>query len=287
MKKIIITGSSGFIGKHLIEHLKVGYEVIAIDKNEENREEDGVRYIRNDITHPEFKEDLGEIYALIHLAGIAGVRKSRENFQEYVNSNIIGTKNLLELCVEKWKPQKIFLASSSSVHDLKSPYAVTKKCTEDLLKSYHRNGLLSDVECRVMRFYTVYGPNQRKGLAIQAFIDKVLRDEPIVINGDGFQSRDFTYIDDLCSEIQELLGMYPTRGYKTLEMGHGCSYSLYEVINIIGEITGKEIKIKYAEPSRYDAIITRAPYDGLYENTKLREGIRKQIEWTKEHLTSQ
>lgn len=286
-EKLLITGISGFIGSNLSESLRKKYKIIGIDRNNTTKLHKSIDFYQHDINYePLYK---GKVDYVIHLAAKAGVRDSQDKFSDYVYDNILGTKTILDNCVKYWKPKRILIASSSSVYGddynyryhPKSLYATSKVATEQIAESYYNSGLLDSICC--MRIFTVYGPRQRKDLAFRKFIDNILNDKPIVIYGNGEQSRDWTYIDDLCPAIEELLNI-KVLPFK-IDMGACESTSLNKVISIIGNITGKEIKIKYEDMNRHDVFNTYSHRETIKNPTPIEEGLRKQIEWQKKHST--
>ncbi len=292
-KKVIITGVSGFIGSNLAKWLSDEYKIIGIDKNPW----DGFKKIKDavffqiDLTKDKLS-DFDDVYAVIHLAARAGVRESQKEFEDYVKNNILGTKIILDKCVENWKPKKLLVASSSSVHGEegngihpKSLYAMTKVATEDIIDTYRNNGLLVDTQAGALRIYTVYGPGQRKGLAIGNFITNILKDVPITVYGDGTQTRDFTYIDDLCRGINMLLDDRLID--ETYDFGSQQAYSVNEIIHLISKLTNKVVRIKYEPMIRYDVMHTKSHYLICDHITPIEEGLKKQIEWTKSMLNLQ
>jgi nucleoside-diphosphate-sugar epimerase len=171
----------------------------------------------------------------------------------------------------------------------KSPYALTKLTNEAMLGMYYNLGLISSKRYTIIRPFTVYGPGQRDDLAITKFINAALKDEPLIIYGDGYQERDFTYVEDLCKAIKLLI--YPVDYlYNGYDIGSCKSYNLYDIIRIISSELGKNLRIKYSEENIYDVKSTCANVGNLYEsigyipNTNLQDGIRKQIEWCKYKL---
>ena len=298
---ILITGCSGFIGRHLCKHLHNEYNIIGYDREDPHPKFSRYidRFVKRDITEELLNHN--DIDIVIHLAARAGVRKSREEFDSYVKDNIIGTQRVLEKCIDSWKPKKILLASSSSVYGdrttpskethiykPKSPYAMTKVAMEQISKTY-RDCKLLDCQICNMRFYTVYGPYQRDGLAIHNFIEGALRDKDIIVYGDGKQSRDFSYIDDLCEAILRL-----TRKQTLpfiLNVGFGTNTSLNKVLDIISSHLNKKLNIKYRPRNRYDVMKTKADTRLLHRTLptqipiiSIKEGIIKQIEQVKEDI---
>lgn len=289
MKKIIITGVAGFIGSHLANNLKDRYEIIGIDREWWGGCEKS-SFHQVDICDK--LPDIDNVYAVIHLAAKAGVRESQEHFEQYVKDNILGTKSILDKCVDNWKPEKILIASSSSIYGNrhndeyhpKSLYAMSKVATEMIAESYRNSKLLSDTQICCMRIFTVYGPNQRSGLAIRNFIDNMLQDKPITVYGDGTQRRSFTYIEDLCEAIGKLLDSddIPT----TTDMGGSRIISLNEVIYQISMLLNKKVNIRYEDWDTQDIYETISNYNKWFpdNSTPLIEGISEQIKWTKQKL---
>ena len=270
-ERVIITGSSGFIGRHLCKKLHGSYYIIGYDKEipHPNYSIYVDEFIHGDITKDLFNHE--NIHSVIHLAAKAGVRDSQEKFSEYCLNNIYGTKCVLDKCVEFWKPKNILLASTSSIYgdtyepscetsrmNPKSLYGTSKLSMEYIAKTYKNNGLLDCDICN-MRIFTVYGPHQRESLAINKFIEGILNDEEIVVYGDGTQSRDFSYVDDLCCSIEALLKIDNIPF--VLNMGFGDSITVNETISIISDYLNKKPKIKYEPMNRFDVMYTKSnPY---------------------------
>jgi len=309
-KKIIITGSSGFIGSALVKWLHRKYEIYGIDRRPPSDELFNIKDFRHyqyDIVDklPNLQMN-GEIYAVIHLAARPGVRDSRENFEGVCRDNILGTQRILDKCVDDWKPEMLLLASSSSVygdngsdgHPLKetdavnprSPYAMSKLADEMLMHTYMNSGLLDGIECSALRFFTVFGPNQRNELSIRAFTDWILRDEPITLYGTGEQLRDFTHIDDICSGIETLLDADIIPHLSSIHnIGSGDSHSINEIIHFIGTYLQKEVKINYQPRNIFDVDKTLADTYrmkdlGWHPKVDFWDGLRGQIEWQKEQM---
>lgn len=297
MKKIIITGCSGFIGGALVEYLFKNLEdieLIGIDRLEPNPSvKMKIQFYQQDINEP--LPDIDDVWAVIHLAAKASVRDSEEKFDQIIRDNINGTHSIIRKCVDVWKPQKLIIASSSSVYgDItyaynsteddvtwpKSPYGLSKLMIEKMLNIYQ-----SDLkEVALLRIFTVYGPNQRKGLAIREFIESALQDKPLIVYGNGDQYRDFTYITDVCEAIRLLLENNMLFG--TYNIGSGKPLSVSEVICKISRYLQKPVTIDYRPEIRYDVNYT------LSDTTKFRrvcpdwkprvtfdEGLREEIEW--------
>lgn len=287
--RIIITGIAGFIGSALADYLKEdvevifgGCDIIGIDRNP------GLH-----VTHlqdiNDKLPDIQDVYAVIHLAANPGVRDSHKNFENVVKDNILGTQKIIDKCITTWKPNKLLIASSSSIYgdspihepSPKSPYAMSKLACENLLTSYNNCGMLAGINTCAMRIFTVYGPRQRKGLAIREFIDKILRDKTITVYGNGEQSRDFIYINDLCKGIKNLLERYAP---PVIDMGTITSYSINQVIHLVTKLIGKEVRIIFEPSNRFDVKKTLSNNKCDDYMIPFEEGLKKQILWQKNEI---
>lgn len=245
MKKILVTGSAGFIGGHLVKRLikEMKYGVIVgIDNmnnyydlslkeyrlrelEKEKSSDVNYQFVKGSITDRAFINNLFEKYkfdVVVNLAAQAGVRYSIENPDVYVESNIIGFYNILEAC--RHNPvEHLVYASSSSVYggNKKMPfstddrvdnpvslYAATKKSSELFAHCYSK---LYDIPCTGLRFFTVYGPAGRPDMAYFGFTNKLLRGEKIKIFNYGNCRRDFTYIDDIIEGIVRVIEKAPPK----------------------------------------------------------------------------
>ena len=266
MPKALITGSAGFIGYHLAQDLLAhGYEVIGLDamtdyydvRLKERRqamllqspafcainkriEEDGVLHDLIAAERPD---------VIVHLAAQAGVRYSIEAPRSYVESNLIGTFNLLE-AVRATPSAHLLMASTSSVYGANTDmpyaetdkadtqmsfYAATKKANEAMAHSYaHLYGL----PITMFRFFTVYGPWGRPDMAHFKFTRAILAGEPIDIYNHGVMQRDFTYIDDLVNGIRLLIDAVPPADGKAQSPQDSLSpVAPYRIVNIGNGVT--------------------------------------------------
>ena len=244
MKKILVTGSAGFIGYHLTKALlNLGHYVVGIDnlndyydpelKNnrlsnldnlvKENEISENYQFYKEDLCNTEKLQELFEIHkfdTVVNLAAQAGVRYSLENPQAYVSSNLVGFVNLLECCRE-YSIEHLVFASSSSVYGMnkKQPfstddntdypislYAASKKSNELLAFSYSH---LFKFPCTGLRFFTVYGPYGRPDMAYFSFTTAIHEGTTIDIYNQGAMRRDFTYIDDIIDGILKVLAKIP------------------------------------------------------------------------------
>ena len=204
---------------------------------------------------PALRHSSTPFLAVINLAARAGVRYSLENPFVYYMTNIIGNLNLLELCRE-FAVKKYVLASSSSLYagqkmpfkeDLPvnepiSPYAASKKAAEVTCYTYHK---LYDLDVTILRYFTVYGPASRPDMSPLRFISWVYQGKPVTIYGDGNQSRDFTYVDDIArGTILSLKRL----GFEIINLGGDHPVKLIDFLHMIEDKLGKKARIVH-EPS--------------------------------------
>jgi len=311
MDKILITGSAGFIGFHLAKSLlEDGYELLGIDnlnsyynpKLKKDRLGILSKYNnfsfqnvdisdRKSITKPFNSFNPNKV---VNLAAQAGVRYSIENPYSYINSNIVGFNNLIELCRHNNVDGFIY-ASSSSVYggNTKMPfsvtdrvdnpislYAATKKANELIANSYsHLYGLRTTG----LRFFTVYGPWGRPDMAIYIFTKNILASKPISVFNNGDMKRDFTYIDDIVSGTRAAID----KNYKCeiFNLGNNKSEALMDIISIIEEFVCKkaiidfmpmqpgDVKKSFADIEKSKDLLNFSP------NTNIKDGINFFIDW--------
>ncbi len=327
--RYLITGTSGFIGFHLAERLlKDGHEVQGVDGMtpyydvELKKARQTLLARSNRFTaHTLMLEDearLAAVYTaakpdiVVHLAAQAGVRYSLENPRAYVDSNLVGTFNLLEL-LRKHPPKHFLFASTSSIYGAneKMPfqetdradfpttiYAATKKAGELMAHSYAH---LYGIPTTAVRFFTVYGPWGRPDMALFKFTDAILHDRPIEIYGEGKMSRDFTYIDDLIEAMVRLIGVVPSREtgrpsdaldsispvapFRAVNVGHGKPVPLLDFIAALEKKIGKPAQRKLLPMQPGDIPDTFASADllekltGYRPATPLEQGIGAFVDW--------
>ncbi|MBA4496535.1 NAD-dependent epimerase/dehydratase family protein [Paenactinomyces guangxiensis] len=285
MAKVLVTGCSGFIGSSLCHFLlQCGYHVIGIDifkpnydrwikeRNLEHLKQfNRFRFLESDLAKCQFKPFIQDVDYIFHLAAIPGVRTSwGANFKEYVENNILTTQTLLDT-VQNSSVKKIVYASSSSVYGGMtgptdeqqipqpiSPYGVTKLSAEHLCQLYVRNFQVPVVS---LRYFTVFGPRQRPDMAFHKMIYRILQERPITIFGDGEQSRDFTFIEDVVAA--NLAAIESSHIGEIFNIGGMSRLSINEVIQIIEKYTGKKAKRQHlpeqpGDPKHTWANITKA-----------------------------
>ena len=254
---ILITGHRGFIGSNLIKKLD-NHKIIGVDLK------DG-----NNILDSNYIDALFESYhfdAVIHLAAIAGVGYSISHSEEVLTNNIIGFDILAKAAI-KYNVKHFIYASSSSVYGddgtQKSPYAVSK-ATNELQAAMYSN--LSDMKFSGLRFFTVYGEGIREDLAISKFIKAIKEDKPVHVYGDGNQSRDFTYVDDITEAIKLILESDKVWKNEVFDIGYGETTTVNELISILKDIINPSFnKVIYEEEKGYDVKETLAHPNKLYE----------------------
>ena len=301
--KVVVTGGAGFIGSHLVDALvKQGHDVIVIDDLSEGKEEnlsesfDKIEFIKEDILEVDLGK-LKDVDIIFHIAAKRSVPESLKHPKEFENVNIAGTRRMLELA--RMNNAKFINSSSSSVYGdaplpqkegetrtRLSPYAITKFCAEDYCAFYN---LIYDVQTISLRYFNVFGPRQdpksEYAAVIPKFINLMLKNRQPPIFGDGTQSRDFTYVDNVVSA--NLKAMDSELHGERINVANGKPISILQLVEEINNILGTDIKpifeperkgdIKnsYADNSLSKKII------GYEEVVDFKEGLKKTIEWFK------
>ena len=276
---ILITGHKGFIGSNLVKKLS-NHTIIGVDLKEGHSCLD-FNYINT----------LFEFYhfdAIIHLAAIAGVGYSISHSEEVLTNNIISFDILAKAAI-KHNVKHFIYASSSSVYGddgtQKSPYAVSK-ATNELQAAMYSN--LSDMKFTGLRFFTVYGEGIRQDLAISKFIKSMKEDIPIYVYGDGSQSRDFTYVDDITEAIKLILESDNDWKNEVFDIGYGSGTTVNELIDILKSLINPSFdKVVYESEKPYDVKETLADTSRLEKwfSFKPRYNIRQGLElWKKASL---
>ncbi len=307
--RALVTGVAGFIGSTLAERLlQNGADVVGIDSftdyyarslKEANLTHlktaaSGFRFVESSIQDADLASLLADRTHVFHLAAQAGVRKSwGRDFRVYTVNNVDATQLLLEACVER-PIERFVYASSSSVYgdDVSlpmredalprpvSPYGVTKLAAEQLCGLYWLNFRVPAVS---LRYFTVYGPRQRPDMGFHKFLRATLTGEPIVVYGDGEQTRDFTYVDDAVDA--NLLAA--TRGScgGVYNIGGGSRVTVNDVLAMIGRVTGRTPGVVHHPAQKGDmrhtfADTTRARLElGFAARVGLEEGLTAEYRW--------
>lgn len=302
--KALVTGCAGFIGSTLTDRLLTeGCEVVGIDRfSDYYAREIKERNIASAIENPHFtliEEDIlqmetfPEVDYVFHLAAQAGVRASwGKSFEIYTRDNVQATQRLLEW-YKNTGIEKFVYSSSSSVYgdtDLPmredrmvqpvSPYGVTKLAAEHLCSLYWKNYGVPTVS---LRYFTVYGPRQRPDMGINRFVRAVLHNEAITLYGDGTQTRDFTYIDDIV-EANVLAAASDVRG-EVFNIGGGNRISVNDLIASIEEVAGKTATVEHIAEQKGDVKDTWADTQraeellGWHARTGIASGLKNYVDW--------
>ncbi len=317
-KTYLVTGAAGFIGMHLSKRLlENGCKVIGYD-NLNDYYDVNLKMARLDILneYEKFvfhKADLvdknylekvfkdNKINIVINLAAQAGVRYSIENPDAYIQSNIVGYLNILEMC-RHHKVEHLLYASSSSVYGANkkipfstedrvdnpvSLYAATKKSNELMAHTYSH---LYKIPTTGLRFFTVYGPYGRPDMAYYSFTKAIMSDTPIKVFNNGDMYRDFTYIDDIIDGVIRLIENSPVLGnkelpYKIYNIGNNKPEKLLDFIQAIEMAVGKEAIKEYYPMQPGDVYQTYADVHDLIQDvgfkpeTSIQDGINNFMMW--------
>jgi len=315
MTKILVTGAAGFIGFHLSKSLlEDGYDVLGVD-NINDYYDPKLKHARLDIInkYPNFRfekvdiadrESLTKVFVgfapnkVVNLAAQAGVRYSLTNPYAYMESNLVGFLNILELCRHN-NVEGLVYASSSSVYgsNKKIPfsvddrvdnpislYAATKKANELMAHSYsHLYGL----HTTGLRFFTVYGSWGRPDMAMYIFADKISKGEPIQVFNNGKMKRDFTYIDDIVVGIRASIDK--NYSCEVFNLGNHRSEELMHMIELIEKFIGKKANIDFHPmqpgdvPESFAEINKATKLLSFKPTTNIDDGIQNLIDWYKEY----
>ena len=312
----IVTGAAGFIGSSLTERLlALGHRVRGIDcfvdyypraLKEQNllraRDHSSFQFVEANLLDLDLRNEFEGVDWIFHQAAQAGVRASwGEYFQSYVDNNVLATQRVLEACrrlaeTKRHTVRKVVYASSSSVYgDAErfptdegvipapvSPYGVTKLAAEHLMRLYASEFSVPTVS---LRYFTVYGPRQRPDMAFHRFARSAVRGEEIVVYGDGEQSRDFTFIDDIVAANIAAAERGPAAGVYNL--GGGTQATINDILEMLEEMVGS-LRIRKEERAAGDARKTRADCGaairdlGFSPQVPLSEGLRREVQWMEE-----
>ena len=312
MEKYLVTGAAGFIASRVIEILlDAGHRIVGVDNMNDAYDIRMKEYrLKKLIGHPNFTFYLSDISdpktfetestlrlhsfsAVINLAARAGVRQSVENPWVYVDTNITGTLNLLEFCREQNIP-KLILASTSSIYGNNAPlptpetassdfplqsYAATKKSAEVLCYVYHS---MYNLDVTIFRYFTVYGPSPRPDMVMFRFTQWINEGRPVKVNGDGEQSRGFTYVDDIAAGT--ILGLKPL-GYEIINLGGHEVIKINALIDLLESLIGKKADIEYLPRHPADMFTNWASVErarqllGWEPKIGVREGVSHLVNW--------
>jgi UDP-glucose 4-epimerase len=302
--KILVTGGAGFIGSTLVDKLiDLGHQVVIFDDLSSGKKEylnPDAHFYQIDINAPK----VAEIFALqnfdyvYHLAAQIDVRKSVADPIEDNRVNVLGGINILENCRKYGVKKIIFSSTGGAIYgetDLiptpedcperpLSPYGIHKLTMEKYLHYYHE---VYGQDYTILRFANVYGPRQYKGGeagVIAIFTDAAVADKEITINGDGLQTRDYVYVDDV---VVALIKALETEHKGALNVGTGIEKTLVDVVTLIELSLGKRIAKSHGEAKMGEQRRSCLSYDKIKEvfgwepQVDLATGIKRTVEWAK------
>ncbi|MCI2397784.1 NAD-dependent epimerase/dehydratase family protein [Aliiroseovarius subalbicans] len=332
--RILVTGTAGFIGFHLAKllldegHVVHGFDAMTdyYDVNLKRRRQQILLQSPGFDTTEAYLEE-GDVFlevarqfkpdVIVHLAAQAGVRYSLENPRSYLESNIVGTFNVMEAAREL-EVDHLLMASTSSIYGANEVmpftetekadhqltfYAATKKANESMGHSYAH---LWNLPTTMFRFFTVYGPWGRPDLAFFKFTDAILNDRPIDVYNHGDMYRDFTYVEDLVRAIRLLIDVPPVRPatpediapgdslspvapYRVVNVGNSEKVKLLDFVDAIEEALGQKASRNYMDMQKGDVPATWADASllqsltGYRPATDLRDGIAKFVAWYRDY----
>lgn len=332
--RFLVTGTAGFIGFHVANQLiRAGHQVVGVDGMTpyydvalKRRRHSLLLQSPGFSAHELMLEDMQALTGVyrdssadvvIHLAAQAGVRYSVENPRAYIDANVVGTFNLLEL-MRALAPQHFLIASTSSVYgaNTKMPfaendrtdhpltlYAATKKATEAMAHCYAH---LWNLPTTVVRFFSAYGPWGRPDMALFKFTKAILEDSPIDVYNHGEMDRDFTYVDDIARSIILLvdavpnkpvlpemtdddLGLSPAAPYRVVNIGNGQPVRLLTFIEAIEKSVGKRAERNYLPmqpgdvPATYADTTLLERLTGFRPSTPVSRGVAEFVAWYRDY----
>lgn len=303
--KILVTGGCGFIGSNLVNKLvESNNNVVVLDNflsghRSNLKHPNDLEIIYGDVRDDSIvKKAIKNVEVVFHLAASVGNKRSIDFPIIDAQTNVIGTLNILEASKNEGV-RKIVTSSSAGIFgELKtipikedhivepdSPYGCTKLCEEKLCLSYAK---LYDFESICLRYFNVYGPNQRfdaYGNVIPIFVYRMISNEPVIIFGDGNQTRDFVHVDDI---VQANLKAAQVNGINgAFNIASGTSISINELVKIISKNSKNQIKIEYQNPRSGDVLHSLADISSAKKHlnyfplVELNSGINEYIEWAR------
>ena len=312
MANYLVTGTAGFIASRVAEMLlDAGHRVVGLDNMNDAydvrmkeyrlkklQDRADFNFVRLDIAdrealnQPEIIKDI-RYDAVINLAARAGVRQSVENPWVYIDTNVTGTLNMLELC-RQYEIPKFIVASTSSIYGANAPYptpedansdfplqsyAASKKGAEALCHAYH---YLYNLDVTVVRYFTVYGPAGRPDMSLFRFTKWISEGMPLTLFGDGEQTRGFTYIDDIARGT--ILALKPL-GFEIINLGGHENVKIIEIIRTLEGIIGRKADIVRKPPHPADMLASWANVEKARRllnwepQITMREGLGKLVDW--------
>jgi len=305
-KRVVVTGGAGFIGSHIVDRLAASNDVRVLDNLAVGRlqnlahAKDRVEVVKGSILDSKALErGLRDADVVLHLAALTSVPESMEHPLAYAEANVMGTLNVLTAAQEAGAGRVVF-ASTCAVYgrtpgalredappDPLSPYAVTKLACEYFCRTAAEAG---NVEAVALRLFNVYGPRQAAdspyASVVAKFCQAATRGTPVILFGDGSQTRDFVYVGDVAEAFDRAATSARAVG-QVMNVGSGVETSIADLIRIVGELRGRPLEVtrkaaREGEVPRSRADPSKArSFIGFESNVPLREGLRKTLAtWT-------
>lgn len=308
----LVTGAAGFVGSHLCEQLiAAGHTVVGLDAfipyypreaKERNlaalRQSPHFQFYELDLREADLAPLLDGVDTVFHVAAMAGLLRSWQQFDDYMTCNILATQRLLSACVST-AVRHFLHCSTSSVYGRfatgdersplapVSPYGITKLAAEQLCHAY---GQHHGLPYTILRLYSVYGPRQRPDMGYNIFIRKLLAGDEIVVDGDGTDSRSNTYVAD-CVRGLMLAAAQPDRSAgQIFNIGGGEEVNVLQVLEMLEELTGQPAHVRHGSQRPGDQRRTVADTAkaqallGYQPTTRVRDGLAAQVEWQRQEM---
>jgi UDP-glucose 4-epimerase len=302
--RLLITGGAGFIGSNLVRlALAEGEEVVVLDDlstgDRQNLEGLRVNFVQGSVVDERaVRQAIAGVDRVVHLAALGSVSRSVENPMASHAANATGTLTLLEEA-RRANVVHFVAASSSSVYGMNSaipkgerewvrpmsPYAVTKLATEQYVLAYQQSFGLSTL---AFRLFNVYGPGQTAGHAyaavVPSFISALRAGQPLLVHGDGAQSRDFTYVGTVVRVLLDAASRKVCHP-EPVNLAFGTNTTIDQLIRVITEVSGMKPRVTYGPPrpgdvrhSQADNAVLRSLFPNV-EAVSLQQGLRETLEW--------
>ncbi len=297
-KKILVTGGAGFIGSNLVDKLSPNNKVVVLDNlfsgllSNLEKSKDRITFVKGDVLDKALVKDIvAEVDYIFHLAAHVGNIRSIKDPAFDLEVNIRGTLNLLEACRNSNVKRLVYSSSGAIFGEAKylpideehplnpeSPYAVSKLAAEKYCFAFHK---VYGVPTTALRYFNVYGPRQdtsEYANAISIFLSRTREGKPLTIFGDGKQTRDFIFIEDVV-KANILAATHPSAVGEIFNIATGRENSIEQLVNFIKQVSAKESQVIYAAPRAGEVKYSRANIEkaqrllGYNPETNLKEGL--------------
>ncbi len=309
MTSVLVTGGAGFIGSHVVEELvDRGYDVTVVD-NLRNGDPDNlsnvsdeINFKRMDVTDPvALGSVMSDVDVVIHLAAQTNVRYSMECPWDDMRANVVGTLNVAVQAARHGVERIVYSSSGGAVYGEPRYLPVDEEHPTEPVSNYGVSKLTGEHYLRVqaeeagfdyvvLRYANVYGPRQDpsgEAGVIPIFLERALRGEPLIVFGDGEQTRDFVYVEDVARVTADCV----EKGEGVYNIGTGKETSVNEIVDMVRAVVGKDVEVVYEDPRpgevrRIYLDVSKAEEElGFKPEVGLKEGIRRTFEWLKERAS--